>query len=154
MAKGVSNLDSGAKNEHVPAGSYKSRSKITEMKKESDDIKGLVQQIKVRRQLQPLQIVAFSLLKWVGAAITVTLLIILIYSLITLPRIPYELPLTASGEIDPQKLDAIKVVSTVSMDRFKDMVDVLVLRIMLPIFTTILGYLFGRQDERNSDELG
>jgi hypothetical protein len=94
-------------------------------------------------KLLPLEKVAFDLARALFVVITLVLLAIVIDWLVHMP----PEPMIAGLKPDEQKvvIENFKLISEVVWDRTSRIFDLIVIKALLPVFATIVGYLLGKR---------
>lgn len=101
--------------------------------------------------LTPIQKAGMNLIIWVGSAILLVIIALLVDWFINAPHL---LPLLSTQQSNSAALeiDTYKQLGDLAIDRFSKIFDLVISKALLPVFTTILGYLFGARTESKEDK--
>jgi hypothetical protein len=97
------------------------------------------------RRLSPLQKAGMGLVLGVGLAIVAVTAAVVVDWFLTRPEVP-----SISAAISPEQaaklIQNFKELNAINFDRSTKIFDLLVVKAFLPVFTAILGYIFGSRD--------
>jgi hypothetical protein len=115
-----------------------------------------VGKIAVREVLTPTQQAGMILASWSGIIIAVLVLIILIHFVYAMAHLPNDPlygnkapPATSPSDLEPL-VNYYKAVNDLAVDRSIKIFDTVITKTLLPVFTLILGYIFGTKTERST----
>ncbi len=97
-----------------------------------------------------LQLVGVQLAAGVGSVMAVVILVLMVYWMVTAPS------LSVGGQLDAEKarslLENQKQLRAAHLDEVMRIFDEIVLKCLFPLFTSILGYIFGSQSRATNRE--
>jgi hypothetical protein len=102
-------------------------------------------------KLSPTQQIGVWLLWGIGIVIFLIIVAILIDWFINAPHLAMPSSVGSNSDTIKQWLDTQRTLNDLSLNRATSLFDLFVIRTLLPIFATILGFIFGRQTEKRSD---
>ncbi|MHC1730105.1 MAG: hypothetical protein AB9866_29595 [Syntrophobacteraceae bacterium] len=94
------------------------------------------------REVGPLARIGYRLALFILGYLSVVTIILLIDYLCNVPALP------KGPIIDPAQINLYKELSQVSTERTLKLFDTLVFKGFLPVFTAVLGYIFGSREEK------
>jgi len=101
--------------------------------------------------LTPIQRAGMNLIYWVGLVIVLVIIALCVDWFINAPHLP---PLSGMQQSNNATIaiDTYKQLVDLAYIRFSNIFDLVVVKVLLPVFTTILGYIFGTRSEKNVDK--
>jgi hypothetical protein len=106
--------------------------------------------VRLNKQLEPTQQAGLLLAGGVGIVTTLAILVIIAA---WIAKAPWMGAPAGLAQMDPDKakaaIDNLKTLNDLSVDGAIKMFDTIVARSLLPVFTAILGYIFGTRASRN-----
>jgi hypothetical protein len=92
-----------------------------------------------------LQHAGLKMARWFGIFGGIVMLILLVKWWVTFPT-PPTLPVGIESEKAKAALENYRQLQEISLDPILKICDSIIVRLLLPVFTTILGYIFGSRE--------
>jgi hypothetical protein len=93
-----------------------------------------------------LQRIGLRLAAWVGTTGAAVILLLLLKWMISGPRVPV---LPADPAAAKVVLENYRSLQQIALEPFTTIFDSVIVKVLLPVFTGILGYIFGSRTSRN-----
>ena len=97
-----------------------------------------------------LQRTGLILAGFVGGVIAVVILMLVGKWVFSSPKLP-PIPSNADPATVKAMLENYKALQQITLDPLTALFDSVVVKVLLPVFTSILGYIFGTRDKRDDD---